>query len=92
MHMTGFIACEHLFGIECSGEVANLVRVADRYGVLMEAARVRIEAICRQCRISSLRDQNFAGPKGVNQENHMEVGHDFSLHSVMIAGQERIAS
>jgi hypothetical protein len=46
----GFAPCDHIFSFECSGEVANLVHAADRYGILMEKARARIDAICRQCR------------------------------------------
>jgi hypothetical protein len=55
MNGLGFAACNHLFSFGCSGEVANLVRVGERYGVLVELARTRIETICRQCRNSSHR-------------------------------------
>jgi hypothetical protein len=50
MNGSGFAVCDHLFSFGCSGEVANLVKVAERYGVLVELARTRIEIICRQCR------------------------------------------
>lgn len=57
MNGSGFAACDHLFSFGCSGEVANLVRVAERYGVLAELARTRIETICRQCRNSMQRSK-----------------------------------
>jgi hypothetical protein len=50
MNELGFAACDQAFSFECSGEVTNLIRTAERYGVLIEKARVRIEAICRQCK------------------------------------------
>jgi hypothetical protein len=50
MNEFGFAACDRVFGFECSGEVSNLIRTAERYGVLIEKARVRIETICRQCK------------------------------------------
>lgn len=50
MGESGFVECENVFSIKCKGEVVNLLHVAERYGVLMEKAGARIEAICRQCR------------------------------------------
>ena len=45
-----FAECEFAFTFECNGEAGNLVRVAERYGGLMEKAKARIEAICRGCK------------------------------------------
>ena len=42
--------CEHIFSFECSGEVVNLIHAAERYGILIEKARTRIDTICRRCR------------------------------------------
>ena len=50
MGESGFVGCRHVFSIKCSGEVANLLHVAERYGILMEKAAARVETICRQCR------------------------------------------
>jgi len=61
MSGSSFSACDHIFGFGCSGEVVNLVRVAERYGVLMEKARARMEAVCRECR-------NFGLPSGRRED------------------------
>ena len=50
MWKSGFVGCEHVFSFRCSGEVVNLLRAAERYGILMEKAGARIETICRRCR------------------------------------------
>ena len=49
MSNSGFAACDHLFNFGCSGEVVNLIKVAERYGILMDKARARVETICRRC-------------------------------------------
>ncbi len=46
----GLAVCDHIFTYKCSGEVANLIRAAERYGTLLEKARLRVEAVCRECR------------------------------------------
>jgi hypothetical protein len=50
MREHSFAPCDHIFSFECSGEVVNLVHAAERYGILMEKAKVRIDTLCRQCR------------------------------------------
>lgn len=52
MNKSGFAVCDHLFDFGCNGEVVNLIKVAERYGILMEMARARIETICRRCSYS----------------------------------------
>ena len=68
---SGFSACDHLFSAGCSGEVANLILVAERYGVLIEQARARIETICRQCRNYSRSVKNRTGKKESGHENRV---------------------
>ena len=50
MNEFGFAACDHVFSFECSGEVSNLIRVAEKYGILIEKAKTRIDSLCRQCK------------------------------------------
>ena len=49
MSKSGFAPCDHLFNFGCSGEVVNLIKVAERYGILLDKAKARIEAVCRLC-------------------------------------------
>jgi hypothetical protein len=67
MNDYGFAACNHVFSFKCSGEVSNLIHAAERYGILVEKARERIEALCRRC-------ENFPGqakssPQDQNNES-----------------------
>lgn len=48
--MSQFALCDHVFGVQCSGEVVNLIKGAERYGFLMESAKARIVVLCRRCR------------------------------------------
>ena len=72
MAESGFIACEHVFSFKCSGEVANLLHAAERYGVLMEEAGARIETVCRQCNdfscVSSLKKDDETGTPHRNRQ------------------------
>jgi hypothetical protein len=54
MNEYDFAKCKNIFTHKCNGEVTNLLSAAERYGVLPEKARVRIESICRQCKYCSL--------------------------------------
>jgi hypothetical protein len=56
-----FTACENVLTNKCSGEVAVLIRVAERYGILMEKARERVEEICRHCENHSSLEKNSIG-------------------------------
>ncbi len=62
MNEFGFAACDRVFSFECSGEVSNLIHVAERYGILIEKAKARIETLCRQCknfpRLGKIRPEN----------------------------------
>ena len=65
MNGSNFSACDHIFGFGCSGEVVNLVRAAERYGVLIDKARARMEAICKECR-------NFRLPSARRGDNEKD--------------------
>ena len=61
----GFAQCDHAFSFECSGEVVNLIYAAEKYGVLIEKARARIETVCRQCKnFSRLRRSHLEAEEG----------------------------
>lgn len=49
-----FAKCKNVFTHKCNGEVIILLGVAERYGLLTEKVRARIESICRQCENCSL--------------------------------------
>jgi hypothetical protein len=55
MNEYDFAGCENIFTNKCSGEVKNLLGVAERYGILTEKVRGRIESLCRQCKSCSLK-------------------------------------
>jgi hypothetical protein len=56
-----FNTCENVLTNKCNGEVAVLILVAERYGILMEKARERVEEICRHCENYSSSEKNSIG-------------------------------
>ena len=54
MNEYDFAGCDNIFTNKCSGEVRKLLGLAERYGILTEKVRGRIESLCRQCKNSSL--------------------------------------
>ena len=61
MNVVTFTACENVLTNKCNGEVTVLIRVAERYGILMEKARERVEEICRYCENYSSSEKNSIG-------------------------------
>jgi len=49
MNICAFSECENALTNKCSGEVKVLMQAAERYGVMAEEARKRIEEICLYC-------------------------------------------
>ncbi len=61
MNVCAFTTCENVFTHKCNGEVASLIHVAERYGILMEKARARIETVCKHCKNFSQMGKNSPG-------------------------------
>ena len=61
MNVCAFTACENVLTNKCNGEVEVLMLVAERYGILMEKARERVEEICRHCENYSSSEKNSMG-------------------------------
>jgi len=70
MNICAFSECENALTNKCSGEVKVLMQAAERYGIMAEETRKRIEHICLYC------ENRFSPEKGAVNARENAYGYD----------------